>query len=354
MPETIVEPQNADPPRPNVVRSVPTLGDISLSPKVVSTNFALALFTLLILILTAAVINQTLEENERFIHNFLASVFAPIGAVFNFLTGGVTSGAGAGTSFLRSFIPTIAMLGLAAAIYGLEEPGTGFNNRSLVLFLSYLGAFAVVTYAYDGTQFLLSRRYGVQSVVRVFPIGVVVALGAVVLTRVTGFEPGLMYGFVAANAIATPQLLTREQEGKQTFYPALVLLTACVLAWVLAGPARSFAEDNDEWWAAVPEGVAVGLFVSGLQSLFFQMVPIQFMDGAKLLRWNKFAWLGLSLVSGFLFWEALLNDDKDSVNAIEQTKSVVALIVIVSCLAVTIVIWALFRALNRERYSTAD
>lgn len=339
--------------RPRVFRSVPTLGDLTLTPGVASTNFLLALLTLVVLILTAAIINQTLEENEKRIHAMVTAVSAPFGAVLSATTT-VSSGGATNWKLARTILPPLVALSIAAFIYGLEEPGAGFNNRTLVLFLTYLAVFAGVTYAYDGTQLLMSRAYHATAVVRVFPIGVVVAIFAVILTRLTGFQPGLMYGFVAAHALISPTRLSDDQEGKQAFFPALALLATCIGAWLFTGPARSIAEDHDSWWSALPEGIAVGLFVTGLESLFFQMIPIQFMDGAKVLRWNKFAWGAIALVSGFLFWDVLLNDDQQSLHAVEQTKTIVALIVVASALIGTIALWAFFRALGPYKVDTPE
>lgn len=330
---------------PKVVRAVPDVGEISFSPTVVSTNFGLALITLTLLILAAVVFNETLEENEQRVHGILKSVAAPFAGLFAGF-GGAASGFGKLPRWARTIVPTLLALALAAALYGLEEPGSGLNQKSLVLFVSYLGAFAVVTYAWDGTQALVCRRFGVPAVVRVFPMGVLVAVVAVALTRILGFQPGLMYGFVAANAIVAPATLTAEQEGKKALWSSIVLLSLCAVAWALVGPLRTVSQDHSGFWAAVPEGIAVGLFVSGLEGLFFQMIPIEFLDGRKLFDWNKGAWLVITLISGFLFWEALLNDDQQSLSALEQTKTIIALVVCLACLVATIALWLFFRALG--------
>jgi hypothetical protein len=335
----------ANPERPKVIRSVPTLGDVKFNPSVVSTNFGLALVTLLILILTAVIFNETLEENEQRVHGIIRNVAAPFAGIFSAGSGAV-SGFGNLPGWMRAIVPTLLALALAAALYGLEEPGSGFNQKSLVLFLSYLVAFTLITYSWDGAQALACRYFGVPAVVRVFPVGVVVAIIAVALTRITGFQPGLMYGFVAANAIIQPARLTDDQEGKKTLFASVALLSLCAVAWVLVDPLRTVAEDHSSFWAAVPEGIAVGLFVAGLEGLFFQMIPIEFLDGRKLWKWNKVAWFAISLVSGFLFWEALINDDQRSLSAVEQTKTIIALVVVLSCLASTIALWMFFKALG--------
>jgi hypothetical protein len=336
-----------------VFRGVPTISDIKLTPEVVTTNFLLALITLILLILAASMFNQTLEENEPRIHAIVGKISAPAAAVLSATTT-LSAGELSHWKLVRSLLPPVLALALASLVYGLSEPGVGLNNHTLVLVLTYLGVFAAVTYGYEGVQMLLSRRYHATSVVRVFPVAVVVAVIAVALTRITGFEPGFTYGFVAANALVNPARLTDEQEGKTTLYAALSLLTASIVAWVLVDPLRTFASDHDSWWSALPEGIAAGLFVTGLEGLFFQLLPIQFMDGAKILRWNKLAWGLLAIVSGFLFWEVLLNDDKASLSAMEETKTIVALAVVIASLVGTIALWLFFKALGEYEPATAE
>ena len=303
---------------------------------------------MLILILTAVIFNETLEENEQRVHGIIRNVAAPFA---------VAGGAGGGflawfkglPAWAQTLIPTMTALALSAWLYGLENPSAGANQQSLVLFISYFIAFTLITYSWDGTQALACRWFGVPAVVRVFPVGVLVAVLAVVITRITGFQPGLMYGFVAANAVIQPARLSADQEGKKALASSIVLLALCAVAWGLVGPLRTLAQDhNGGFWASIPEGIAVGLFVAGLEGLFFQMIPIEFLDGHKLFKWNKPAWLAVSLVSGFLFWEALINDDQDALHAVGATKSVVALVVVICCLAATIALWLFFRAMGPE------
>lgn len=329
------------------------LGDLSLDPGVASTNFALAVVTLIILILTAAVFNQTLEENDRRIQGIISNISSPFTRMLN-AANRMTGGAGDNYGGLWALVSPFVGLAVIAGVYGLEEPDAGLNDRTLVLFFSYFGAFAAATLTFEGVQWIFSRRYGARGVIRVFPIGVLVAIAAVVITKITGFQPGLMYGFVAANAVVSDTKFTREQAGKQTLYPSLALLGACLLAWVVAGPLRTYAEDHPAWYNAVPEGIAVGLFVSGLQGLFFQLIPIDFMDGRKLFDWSKAWWLAVSVVSAFLFWQVLINDSEDTIDAMTSTSTVVALLVAMACLAITITLWLFFRALGPEEYQRPE
>jgi hypothetical protein len=96
----------------------------------------------------------------------------------------------------------------------------------------------------------------------------------------------------------------------------------------------------------VPEGIAVGLFVSGLQGLFFQLIPLDFLDGKKLYEWNRPLWLLTALSTGFLFWEVLINDDQNSLDAAGATSTLVALGVVAASLVLSIALWLFFKALG--------
>ena len=60
------------------------------------------------------------------------------------------------------------------------------------------------------------------------------------------------------------------------------MMAFAVVAWLLVGVFRDLTDDSDSWLAAVPEGIAVGVFVGAISGMFVQMIPMRFMDGYKL------------------------------------------------------------------------
>lgn len=331
--------------RSEIIRSIPLPSGISTDAGVIGTNIGLALLTLIVLLATAAVFNQTLEENEHEIRaslRWLATPFAAVAGALSFFGEG---------SWGSRLLGPLAVLGLAAVLYALEDPSFGLNNETVVLTLSFLTTFVVLTYVYDGGQLFVTNRYGLPGAIRVFPAGVVMAVICVALTRIQGFQPGLVFGFVAAHTLTAPVVMTTEQKGHQIFWPALGLLGVSVAAWLLASPARELAEDGDTMWAALPEGIVIGLFLAGIESLFLSMIPIKFMDGHKLMSWSKLAWLGVAAASGFLFWHAMMNQERESLNALGQTGTTTVLILIGSALFIAGATHMFFRIRNSGRQS---
>ena len=73
--------------------------------------------------------------------------------------------------------------------------------------------------------------------------------------------------------------------------------------------------------AALLEGVVLAVFVGGLQGTLFNLMPLEFQDGGKVMRWNRFAWFGLSAVLTFFFFHVFLNPENEIDGALGETPS---------------------------------
>ena len=273
----------------------------------------------------------------------------------------VAAGEGVGSLWSKFFsgrgiagiLGPIVVLLIAGTIYGFSEPGFGLNEKSLVMFLGVVLTIGILTYWYDGGQVLMAKRLGLQSVIRLFPIAIVIAIASVALTRIEGFQPGLIYGFIAAAVVVGPSQLTKDEEGHLIFWPAVSLLVLATIAWLLVSPFRELAEDNPgSVFAALPETVAVGLFVGAIQGMFFQLIPMKFMDGHKVWSWNKFAWLALAGTTAFLFWHILLNKERSSFDALSEAMPATAIALMGTCFLLTLAGWAYFRTKSTGGHAT--
>ena len=130
-------------------------------------------------------------------------------------------------------------------------------------------------------------------------------------------------------------------------------LAICAAAFLLLGPARELATNNDSIWASIPEGVAVGIFVGGLEGMFFQMVPIKWMDGHRLWAWSKLVWIGITGITAFLFWHVLLNAECQSCDALSETTPASALLLMGICFGTTLAMYLFFRIENARSASAA-
>jgi hypothetical protein len=88
----------------------------------------------------------------------------------------------------------------------------------------------------------------------------------------------------------------------------LAILCISVIAWLLVAPLRSYSDDN-EFWALVLEGAAISIFLGGVQGLLFSLIPLSFIDGEKVMKWSKLAWIAITLPVAFLFFQVVLKQD---------------------------------------------
>ena len=324
------------------MQSLPRIGDVNTSADVILTNLALAGFSLMLLFLSAEIFNQTIEENENDIKGLMRKYAGPVIAVGEGI-GSVWDALFAERHMLATLAAAPIILTLAAVLYIFEEPGFGFNNQTLVLLLSVLISVAYLTYMFDGLQVFLAKTVGVKAVLRLFPVGIFVAAFCVAFTRVDGMQPGLIYGFIAASAIVGERKLTTEQDGRNVFIPSMLLLLSALVLWLLLSPLRNLAQDHSSWYSALPEAVAAGIFVGAVSSVFMQNIPMKFMDGYKLLKWSKIAWVIQAGLAAFLFWHVMINTNRSDFNAVSETAPAVAMIAMVSCFFATLALYLYFR-----------
>ncbi len=344
-----------NPAQAKFVQSVPGPNEISTHADVVGSNIFLTLIIIFVFAFTSTLFNSTIEDNREEIEGWLGRFMGPsrsFGAFFRRQFGKLTQerpGA-------QRFAAPIMILALMGVIYGFLDPGFGWNWRSVVLFLSLAVAAGSVTYLYKGGQaFFASSRFRLQARVTLYGVAILVAVGCVLLSRVVDFQPGFLLGFVATYAILSPVALDRRQAGQLVFIAAALLLAFSFVAWLLSAPLEGLTEGKEGWWVAwvdLPHAVTVTIFVMGMEGVFFSMIPLRFTDGSKVAEWNKFFWLLLFGVSGFLFCWVLLNPGSAYVKAVQSSRVVTALCLLAFYSAVTLGTWAFFRWRTQNQSKT--
>ena len=126
-------------------------------------------------------------------------------------------------------------------------------------------------------------------------------------------------------------------------FPALALAALSVIAWLLVIPLRNVTQESESWWVALPEGAAVAVFVVGLEGLFFNMIPLTFMDGAKIAGWNRLLWFVMFVTAAFLFWHVLLNQEGAYMEPLRETRVITALSLLAVYSIITLATWTYFR-----------
>ena len=330
-------------PQTAFVESVPGPDEISTDPEVVGSNIALTLFVIFTFAFTSALFNQTLSYNRREIEGWVGRFFTP----FRRFSGAVEQRYGAVAErrpWIQRVVGPAVILLLTGLIYGFLSPDFGINAKSAVLFISMVVGVGGVTYVYAGGEALFTRRrFGLPAGVKLYAVALAIAVGSVLVSRLMDFQPGFLFGFVASYTLLATGTLDRRQQGQAVLFAAIALLALSLIAWFLVIPLRDARQDSSVWWLALPEGTVVAVFVAGLQGVFFSMVPLSFMDGAKIAQWNRLLWLLLFGAAAFLFWHVLLNQEGAFLKALEQRRVVAALVLLSLYSIITVFTWLYFR-----------
>jgi hypothetical protein len=175
---------------------------------------------------------------------------------------------------------------------------------------------------------------------RLFPLALLIAALSVLLSRVTEFHPGVIFGFVGSTVITASGSSHRE-EGLTVWIPLFGLLLVSIVAMALITPLRGWSS-SDDVWTTIPETVAIAVFVGGGQSVLLSLLPFRFNDGHKIWQWSRIAWIAVALPAAFIFFHALINPDSDYGDLAAQTKIVLMIAICAGLLAFAVALWVYF------------
>ncbi|MHB8508802.1 MAG: FGLLP motif-containing membrane protein [Candidatus Dormibacteria bacterium] len=255
------------------------------------------------------------------------------------------SGLGAKLSsiFARPGVGLVLVTAVSAVLYGFLDPTFGFNLPSLALFVGLAGAIAIATFSYSlASGYFIRLRHGHHGYLRVFPAALVVGLVCVVISRVTHFLPGYLFGVMAAFRLKEDVELPPHHEGRAVAVGAGWLLGVSVVAWLVWIPVKAAAGGGDPSWVVlVLSALLAGVFVAGIEGLLFGLIPLRFLDGQKVMAWNRFGWAAIFAVAAFLFVHVLLNP---AIGYVSGTENIVVAVILFGAFGVLSVgFWAYFR-----------
>jgi hypothetical protein len=284
----------------------------------------------LLIVFPAQIFNSTYEENrERIERGFRrlrprraavpASVDAPVAMPGD-----------------RSLDPQLEVLGVAAAVPvsetdadasrrvrrvgvfllcalvgtllgGLLDPRFGANRSTAALLVGVFSALlvAVLVVAAAGWLFRTVRHQPHHWYLRAIPTALVVAVVCVVVSRLTHFQPGYLFGLLGGAVFAGT--LARRSEGRAEFVTLLSALVLALLAWVAFGPVVEAANETGASFGVLLADSFLGcLFIGGIEGLLFSLIPLRFLPGARVRQWGWVPWAALTLVTTYLFVHVLL------------------------------------------------
>jgi hypothetical protein len=304
--------------------SVPAPGQVSTDPIVLLQSAALAALLVFLMPFPSQLFNSTLETHEDEVKRWLRLD----------RLGGVAGGIGA---FWASW-PGVALFTLLAALlYGFLDPGFGFDVGSLATFLGMLLGIVLVTAAFAIPTVLAHRRLADRPSLKVVPLSLLIGVVCVLLSRLTSFQPGYLYGLLIGLAFARE--LSQADEGRATAVGALLMLAVAFVSWIGLG--------------ALPDGAGFGLvagrtalaalMVAGLEGVVFGLLPMRFLPGESLYGWNRVVWAALLGIGAFAFFHILINPASGYLSDTSRTPLLTVLGLLIGFSIVSVAFWGWFR-----------
>jgi hypothetical protein len=244
-------------------------------------------------------------------------------------------------------VPIVVVGAIAAVLSALVEPGFGLSQQTVALTLGLFVAFIVVTVTFGLPRaWAVKGAVGQQMAFRAYPAALVIALFCALLSRAAQFHLGYVYGIVAAYAVADQRRVHDREDGRGVAAGAVAVLAVCLGAWLAWAPVDHYADGHTLGFPGlVVDAVLAAVFVAGVEAMAFQLLPMQFLDGAALRTWNRGAWrvlfgtalLGLGAVIFHLSGAASRSDDQSITGVIPM------LVLFLAFGAVSLAFWGYFR-----------
>lgn len=179
-------------------------------------------------------------------------------------------------------------VGVAAVISAFIDPEFGPSLHGLRVLASVAVSFAVEVVLGWTILVLLVRRTrpGAAIGYKVIPLGLLAVVAAVLFSRLTGFEPGLVYGVVAAVVVAG--LASIPERARLTLLTLGYAFGIGLIAWI------GYSVLPDTGTSAVIVFVREtlsALAIGGIVALPIALLPVPGLAGADVFRWRRPVWL---------------------------------------------------------------
>jgi hypothetical protein len=202
----------------------------------------------------------------------------------------------------------LAVVGLlvASALAMFIDPRAGFDLGTLRLFGSVFAAFLIeVGLGWLVLIWVVGRTHPHATPwFRFKPWLLMLVVALVVFARLTGLQPGIAFGAVAAVAFAAA--FTQRDQARFTLVGLAHAFVLSVVAWIgYSVMAPTVGPDAEGWLLFLHESLA-GMTVAGISLLPLILIPVRGLPGHEIYGWSRIVWFVSYLVGLTAFLILLL------------------------------------------------
>lgn len=279
-----------DPAAPSVLSALPVPAEAGTAP---SQLLVAALLTVILALLVAfptALLNSAVDAGSERLAAWRAA----------------RRGAGSVRAAPRAWWWAAAGVVAASVVSAFVDPQFGFNAGSGRVLLSILASFAIdVVLGWTLTVWLMRRVVpGVSHSYLFRPLTLLVVIAAVVFTRVTGFEPGIVFGLVAG--VAFGAIVGRSGEARAALTTVGYAFAVAFVAWIAYGALGGGAGAGESFWGTFVIETLSAVAIGGMAALPIALVPLRGLAGHAIWAWKRWVWAVAYAVGLLAFFIVLL------------------------------------------------
>lgn len=314
---------------------LPPMGENRVPPQVLGIGVGLAILLALLVSIPAEVLQSTISENYGRLFGWMAPVNRRMQDVNHWLE----------AKRWHRWLGASASILVTAVVLSFSDPDFGLDLASLRLLGAMTISLAIVNLIPLGMAALeADRRWDADSLPMAMPGTILIAAVSVVVSRLGGLEPGLIFGIVVG--ISYSIHLTTRRAGQLVIVQFAGLAGVGLLAWLaydLIGPAAP----GDSGWHMLLREVLSATALDALVAPAIVMLPLTFLDGRSVWRWSKAIWVAIYALAAMLLAFIALPIARD----VDEVPSGVSgwLIALGIFTAVAVVVWIGLRQKDSDR-----
>jgi hypothetical protein len=244
----------------------------------------------------------------------------------------------------------ILYLLLAALLYAFLDNTFPFQNAARTFGTTLFGIAVGTAVSQVPGELYVRRRYKSRGKVRVALWTLLLAAACVLITRVTGVQPGYVYGIIGGFTFGIA--LSADDQGRMAFRGMSILLIVGFAAWFARIPFEPSVGLVSGDTGAVVNQVLADIFVGAVQGTAIGLIPLKFLTGETLFSWNRWKWAVLWGLAILFFAHVVLYPVSSFTPNPSPTGVWTILLTVVIYGAIALGFWWFFRqrSIRHERY----
>ncbi len=335
---------------PSIAFVLPGPLDISLAPQDVARSVGITAFVMLLLGAPTPIFNSTLGTNRALIERYArrkrpkrlrrtSGESSIVGRVARQLV-----------AWSHTWTGLVLYLLLAALLYAFLDNTFPFQNAARTFGTTLFGIAVGTAVSQVPGELYVRRRYQARGKVRVALWTLILAAACVLITRVTGVQPGYVYGIIGGFTFGIA--LSADDQGRMAFRGMSILLIVGLVAWFARIPFEPAVGLVGGDSGAVINQVLADIFIGAVQGTAIGLIPLKFLAGETLFSWNRWKWAVLWAAAILFFAHVVLYPVSSFTPNPSPTGVWTILLTVAIYGAIALAFWWFFRqrSIRHERY----